>query len=428
MSAVTTPIPHPVKAGPAEPLPPESMIGLLGGGQLGWMSTESAQRQGYRVIVYTPNPDDPACMTADATVLAPYADAEMLQDWYQRVDVVTLEFENIPQQALSHLTTLPHVAPLCPQPAILAVTQHRFHEKTLLASLGLPVAPFAHVTTHAELLAACQTLGLPAVLKTCTQGYDGKGQHWLHTPEDIPTIAQWATFSQQNAEWLLEARVPFVAECSMLIARNARGETQTSPLIENRHVNGILEVSCWPFVAASPAIKPDRLTMQASAMLTSLADALHLVGVLCMECFVTADGQLWVNELAPRPHNSLHLSREAFTASQFDWHIQAITGQALSPMLPTTPAAAMVNILGECWGVDGELPDWDAAEALATDTCAITVTDYGKSQAVAGRKMAHLVFTGPDVATVTSLALAARQAAAHPESALTTQAQGLPPA
>lgn len=426
MGAVTIAFPSPVKDGPLALLPPGYVIGLLGGGQLGWMSTESAQRQGYRVIVYTPNPDDPACMTADATVLAPYADAEMLQDWYQRVDVVTLEFENIPQQALSNLTTLPHAAPLCPQPAILAVTQHRFHEKTLLASLGLPVAPFAHVTTHTALVVACQTLGLPAVLKTCTQGYDGKGQHWIHTPADIPTIAQWDVLCQANAEWLLEARVPFVAECSMLIARNARGETQTSPLIENRHANGILDVSCWPFVTASPAIKPDRLAQQASAMLTTLAETLHLVGVLCMECFVTADGQLWVNELAPRPHNSLHLSREAFTVSQFDWHIQAITGQPLSPMQPAVSAAAMVNILGECWGSQGELPNWAAAEALSTDTCTISVTDYEKSQAKPGRKMAHLVVTGSDVDTVVTRAVTARQAAAHLASVFAQQPPVVP--
>jgi 5-(carboxyamino)imidazole ribonucleotide synthase len=369
---------------------PGSTIGVLGGGQLGRMFAMAARRLGYRVHTLSPDHDTPTGQISDVEIHAPYEDLDAVREFAERVDVVTFEFENVlpaaAEMAEAH-------AIVRPSGRALSVAQHRIREKTFVAGLGLPVTPFAPVRTEAELGAALKTVGCPAVLKTAVFGYDGKGQARVASREKAG--AAWEAIGRRES--ILEAYVDLDREVSVIGARGVDGEWSHFGPIENAHERHILDVSL------APAGVPDTISARAVDMTKRVMDALEFIGVLCIEFFVTREGQLLVNELAPRPHNSGHLTFDACRTSQFEQQLRAICGLPLgSPEL--MQPAAMANLLGDLW--EGREPNWAAALAFKD----VKLHLYGKSTARAGRKMGHLTATAPTPAAARSLVLAARAA------------------
>ncbi|HEX7021213.1 MAG TPA: 5-(carboxyamino)imidazole ribonucleotide synthase [Trueperaceae bacterium] len=353
-----------------EPILPGSTLGILGGGQLGRMLAAEARRMGYRVHVFSPSPDSPAGQLADREVSAPYQDERAVADFAAGVDVVTLEFENIPVAALEAAGTR---APVRPGMRALYTAQHRLREKTFLAGHGFPVAPFAAVRSAADLAPALAELGAPAVLKTAGFGYDGKGQAKVASlPE-----AEAALAALGGQEAVLEAFVPFERELSVVAARAADGTFVPFDVIENHHAHHILDLS------VAPADVPAAVRADALEIARGILETLEVVGVLCVEFFLLPGGQLRVNELAPRPHNSGHLSIEACPTSQFGQQLRAVCGLPLGAADYLRPAA-MANLLGDLWQ-DG-VPRW----ARALELPGVTLHLYGKAEARPGRKMGHL--------------------------------------
>jgi len=347
---------------------PGGTIGILGSGQLGRMLALAARRLGYRVMVYSPEEDTPAGQVADIEVVAPYEDEAVLRAFAQRVDVVTLEFENIPAAALTLLETL---VPVRPGRAALFTTQQRLREKRFLAEQGFPVAPFYPVATRDDLAAGLKRTGTPAVLKTAGYGYDGKGQRKVGSLEEVESA--FAALAGQPA--VLESFVDFAAELSVVAARGLDGEFVHYGVTHNHHVNHILDLSL------APAELPERVVQEAVAIARGVLEGLELVGVACVELFLTQQGSLLVNEIAPRPHNSGHLTIDACATSQFEQQLRSVCGLPLGSTELLRPAA-MANLLGDLWQPS---PDW--AAALAYD---VRLHLYGKRQARPGRKMGHL--------------------------------------
>jgi 5-(carboxyamino)imidazole ribonucleotide synthase len=369
---------------------PGSAIGVLGGGQLGRMFAMAARRLGYRVHTLSPDHDTPTGQISDVEIHAPYEDLDAVREFARRVDVVTFEFENVlpaaAEMAEAH-------AIVRPSARALSVAQHRIREKTFVAGLGLPVTPFAPVRTEAELEAAVKTVGCPAVLKTAVFGYDGKGQAKVAAPEQA--AAAWEAIGRRES--ILEAYVDLDREVSVIGARGVDGEWSHFGPIENSHERHILDVS------VAPADLPDVTSARAVDITRRVMDALEFIGLLCIEFFVTRGGQLLVNELAPRPHNSGHLTFDACRTSQFEQQLRAICGLPLgSPEL--MQPAAMANLLGDLW--EGAEPNWAAALAFRD----VKLHLYGKSAARAGRKMGHLTATARTSAEARSIVLAARAA------------------
>lgn len=363
------------------PLPPAiaqgSTLGMLGGGQLGRMFTDAAHALGYRVHVFCPEADCPAAQAADHHTNAAYDDLEAVGNFAAAVAVVTYEFENVP--AATAAACAAH-APVRPGENVLRVAQDRIREKTTLQQHGIPVAPFAAVKNEDDLHQATQTIGLPGVLKTSGGGYDGKGQRILRSTADL-TYA-WEDLGRVPCVY--EALVDFEQEVSVVAARSVVGDVQCFGPIANTHRNHILDVSVVPSGA------PGNVEEQALAIATKVMNDLEVVGVLCVEFFQTRDGEMLVNELAPRPHNSGHLTIEAFNASQFEQQVRAVCGLPLIPLERKSPAA-MANLLGDLWhappehgGPAGE-PDWSAIKADG-----LNLHLYGKAAARPGRKMGHL--------------------------------------
>jgi 5-(carboxyamino)imidazole ribonucleotide synthase len=349
---------------------PGSTIGVLGSGQLGRMLALAARRMGYRTVVFSPAADTPAGRAADREFAAEYGDQAALREFAGTVDVVTVEFENIPVSALEALEA---VVPVRPGPATLYHTQNRAREKAFLAANAIPHVASATVDTPEEFDDALELLGTPAVLKTAGFGYDGKGQLPIRSAGD-----RAAALSQlREAPGVLETFVEFRRELSVVVARAPSGEMRAYPPIENRHRLHVLDVSSAP---AGCGLATARL---AGDIAFEVAEALEAVGVLCVEFFETAGGDLLVNEIAPRPHNSGHLTIEACTASQFEQQLRAIAGLPLADTDLVSPAA-MANLLGDIW-LAGE-PDWGAV--LAHRSVALHL--YGKEEARPGRKMGHL--------------------------------------
>ena len=348
---------------------PPATIGMLGGGQLGRYALIAARLMGYRTMVLEPDPNAPAGRVTDVHLVAEYDDPEALRRLGDECEVVTTEFENPPASALDALARRTLVAP---SPSAVAVAQDRIAEKRFLVDAGLPVGPWAAVD-HAD---ADPDVGYPAIVKTARLGYDGKGQQRV---DDA---------SSMRAAWRLLGGVPCVVEqaldleteVSAVVARRADGAFAAYPIAENRHVDGILDLS------VVPARVPARLADRAVGLAMTIADALDYVGVLAVEFFVV-DGDLFVNELAPRPHNSGHWTLDAAQTSQFEQQIRAICGLELGDTSLTQPAAAMVNLLGDLWEPDP--PSW--ADGV-TSTTALHL--YGKSAARPGRKMGHLTAWG----------------------------------
>jgi len=352
----------------ANPLPEGAVLGILGGGQLGRMTAIAAAELGYKVHIFAPQGDAPACDFAYATTRAEYTDEDALKTFGMAVDAVTSEFENVPASVMDSLAAF---APVSPGRAALEVAQHRIAEKTLAAKIGIAVPRFAAVTNTADLQAAMADMPDGAILKTCRLGYDGKGQARLTAGDDLD--AAWQSLGSDDC--ILEQRIAFSAEASFLVARTSDGHIKHFPASINHHENGILSQSRAP---ADPSVLSDESLKQGQEMVAALAEALELVGVLAMETFITDHGLIF-NEIAPRPHNSFHWTIEGTKTSQFAQLVRAVMGL---PLGDTTAMGRwqMDNILGE------DMAKLDAA--LGQE--GVFVHRYGKAAAKPGRKMAHL--------------------------------------
>lgn len=364
------------------PIGPPAVIGMLGGGQLGRYALMAARTMGYGTVVLDPDPNAPAGAIADRHLAAAFDDPAAIDELAATCAVVTTEFENPPAATLERLSAGIRVAP---SPRAVAVAQDRIAEKTFLADLGVPVAPWTVVddAVDAEITATC----LPGIVKTARLGYDGHGQRRVDTFEEVVAAHR----DLGGVACVLERRLELLVEVSVVVARTASGEVATYPVAENHHVDGVLDLTVVP-----ARIAPD-LADRAVGLAMVIADGLDYVGVLAVEMFVvaSADGpMLLVNELAPRPHNSGHWTLDAAATDQFAQQIRAVTGNGLGATDLTTGAVAMVNLLGDLWS-DGE-PDW--AAALAEPAAHLHL--YGKFDARPGRKMGHLSVVGDDVGSV----------------------------
>jgi len=352
------------------PVPPGSTIGVLGSGQLGRMFAIAARRMGYRVHTFSPETDTPTGQVADVEITASYDDLDALRTFVGAVDIVTFEFENIPATTVNAVAELVVVRP---SGLVLHTTQHRLREKMFLAKRGFPITPFRPVHSLADLLAGLRDLGCPAVLKTAGFGYDGKGQSKI----TLLGEAEAALRMLNGQEAVLEAFVDFEREVSVVAARGLDGTFAHYGVIENAHRHHILDVSI------APAAVPARIAHEAMEIARSLLEQLDVVGVLCVEFFLTRDGKLLVNELAPRPHNSGHFTVDACMTSQFEQQLRAVCGLPLGSPELLRPAA-MVNLLGDLW--QQSEPDWAAACAFPE----VKLHLYGKLVPRPSRKMGHL--------------------------------------
>lgn len=353
---------------------PGSTIGILGGGQLGRMIALAGRKMGYRFICLDPTPDAPCAQVCDAQVVAAYDDAEAARDLAAQCDVITYEFENVDARVVETLEAEGYV----PQGAeLLHCTQNRLREKTAVRNLGIPVAPFAVVRDVASLQQAVDEVGMPSVLKTAEGGYDGKGQ-WLIT--DAASLEQAReVVVNVPGELVLERFIRCTKELSVIVARRAQGEMTAFPVFENIHRENILHLSI------APARISAELSARAEVLAKTVAENLGVVGLLAVELFLSDDEQLYVNELAPRPHNSGHLSFDACATSQFEQHLRAICNLPLGPTELLTPAV-MLNLIGE---------DAEQLKALTPSLHPrIKVHLYGKHETRPKRKMGHLTVLG----------------------------------
>ena len=367
---------------------PGATIGVLGSGQLGRMFAIAARELGYRIQIFSPEHDTPAGHIADREWTARYDDLEKVREFARGVEVVTFEFENV----LS-LTTeaVAESTPVRPAGHVLHITQQRLREKTFLSENGFPVTPFRRITSLVELQNAARELGRPAVLKTASFGYDGKGQAKLRPDSDLAA----AFAALQGAEGIYEAFVDFEKEVSVVAARTASGEFRAFPVFENAHANHILDVTF------APAALSEQLAREAEELARGILEKLEVVGLLTVELFVTRDGRLLVNELAPRTHNSGHLTIDACVTSQFEQQVRAVCGLPLGSTELQQPAA-MANLLGDVWS-NGE-PNWPAA----LEDPLVKLHLYGKAEPRAGRKMGHLTAVGATTAEAVARVTEAR--------------------
>jgi len=343
---------------------------VLGSGQLGRMFAIAARRMGYRVHTLSPDEDTPTGQVADVEINAPYEDLDAVRKFASEVSVVTFEFENVPAATAAAAA---ECAPVRPSGHILHTTQHRLREKNFLSRAGLPVTPFRRVESIAGLEQAARELGLPAILKSADFGYDGKGQFRITNESEFE--AAWQTVGGREA--VLEAFINFECEISVVSARGMQGEFVHYGATENRHRNGILDISIAPARVESAVVR------EAVEIARSVLEKLDVVGVLCVEFFVCKDGRLLINELAPRPHNSGHFTFDANLTSQFEQQLRAACLLPLGDVTQFRPAA-MANLLGDLWA-DGE-PDWAAGVSVAD----VKLHLYGKLTPRPGRKMGHL--------------------------------------
>ena len=369
---------------------PGATLGLLGGGQLGRMFALEARRMGYRVHALDPGHDCPAGQVADLEIRAEYDDLYAAQVMARSVDVMTVEFENI---ASDTLEAVAKVCPMRPGAFVLHTVQHRLREKRFLESKGFPVTPFREVNTLADLEAGAKDLGLPAILKTASFGYDGKGQQKLAPGADL--AAAFAALKGQQG--ILEAFAPFEREVSVVAARSANGETAAFDVAENDHVNHILDTTILP------GRIPDAVATEARRMAQGIAEALGMVGVLCVEFFLLPGGKLLVNEVAPRPHNSGHATIDACVTSQFEQQVRAVCALPLGDTTLLRPAA-MAQLLGDLW--EGGEPAWEKLLAFPD----VKLHLYGKTDPRKGRKMGHLTAMGDTPEAALERVLEARKA------------------
>lgn len=372
-----------------EPILPGATIGVLGSGQLGRMFAIAARRLGYRVHTFSPDSDTPTGQVADREVTASYDDLSAVREFASQVSVVTFEFENVPAATAEAAGAL---VPVRPSGQVLHITQHRLREKTFLSQSGFPVTPFRRVTTLAELEGALAEFGAPAILKTAGWGYDGKGQVRINRLDEAGSA--WSKLATDES--VLEAFVDFSAEASVVAVRGRGGECVSFPMIENSHSRHILDLS------VCPARVPARVQQEGEAMARRVLESLDVVGVLCVEYFVGRDGQLLINELAPRPHNSGHLTIDACLSCQFEQQVRSICGLPLGSVEQVRPAA-MANLLGDLWFP--KPPNWIAA----CQDPRVKLHLYGKAEARPGRKMGHLTALADSVEEAVLQAQVARR-------------------
>ncbi|WP_430159559.1 5-(carboxyamino)imidazole ribonucleotide synthase [Paenibacillus thiaminolyticus] len=363
-------------------LAPGATVGVLGGGQLGRMLALDGVRLGYRFVALDPAADAPCAAVADL-ICADYGDEEGLAELAARSDVITYEFENVDAAAVERLE---RAAPVPQGSRLLRLAQHRLREKEALQAAGIPVAPFAAVASADDVRRALQAFGGAGVLKTATGGYDGKGQRTLR--QESEAEAAYAELSALAPELVLEAFVPFEHELSVIAARSPRGEIAVFPAAENIHREHILHLSIVP------ARIPAGVQAEAEQLARRIAEALDVVGLIAVEMFLTADGQLLVNELAPRPHNSGHYTMDACCTSQFEQHLRAICNLPLGPT-DLVSSVVMANLLGED---AADMVQWFRTDDPAAERFGVTpkLHWYGKSEAKPKRKMGHVNIVAPD--------------------------------
>ena len=376
---------------------PGATVGVLGSGQLGRMFAIAARRMGYRVHTLSPDIDTPTGQVSDREVTASYDDLDAIRYFARSVSVVTFEFENVSAAAAEAAAQF---APVRPAGSVLHTTQNRLREKNFLRDHGFPVTPFRAVRNEQDLRIATRELGIPGVLKSAGFGYDGKGQTKVTSPEHLAAVL--GTAGALDCEYIYESFIDFDREVSVVAARSIDGSFANWGAIENTHRNHILDLSIAP-----ASIAPS-LQTQAIEIARGILEQLDVVGVLCVEFFLTKSGELLVNELAPRPHNSGHLTFDASVTSQFEQQLRAVCGLPLGSTRLMRPAA-MVNLLGELWE-NGE-PNWPAACGFAD----VKVHLYGKQDPRPGRKMGHLTALADTPADAARIALAAREALKHPK-------------
>ena len=374
---------------------PGATLGVLGGGQLGRMFVQAAHRMGFRVHVFAPEELSPAGSVADRHVRGEYLDEEALAAFAKDVEVVTYEFENVPAAAVD---AVEKHAPVRPSRELLFAAQNRSREKNALRRLGQPVTNFAEIREEADLATALENVGLPAILKTAASGYDGKGQVRVERAEDLGEA--WNAVGK--AHCVLEAVVPFTDELSIVGTRGLDGSIALFEPVWNHHTNHILDLTLCP------APIPPGTVAAAEEIARAVLEGFDVVGVLCVELFLLSDGGLLVNELAPRPHNSGHLTIDAHATSQFEQQVRSICGLPLGSTERIVPAAAMANLLGDLWS--GGEPAWGAALAMEN----VHLHLYGKGEARPKRKMGHLTVGAADVGAAERLAREAREALIAP--------------
>jgi 5-(carboxyamino)imidazole ribonucleotide synthase len=369
---------------------PDATLGVLGGGQLGRMFTLAAHSMGYRVAVLDPDPHSPAGLIADQHIKADYRDHAALQMFGEECSVITTEFENISADSLEYLEKF---CPVRPSPAAVRIAQDRIREKTFVREHGLDTAPFAAIYEVSDIEESFGELNPPLLMKTASMGYDGKGQIQVDSLD-----AALAAFEQiSGGTCILEERVELAHEISVVLARSNSGQTAVYPAAENRHANGILDTTI------DPARVAPEVTDAATEMAIQLADALEYCGVLGVEFFHTRQGELLINEMAPRPHNSGHFTVDACATSQFEQQVRVMCGllpgdpQLLSPVV-------MVNLMGDIWN-NGD-PAW---EAILNEPQA-HLHLYGKHEPRHGRKMGHINCLASDVETALDIAATLRAA------------------
>ncbi|MFN5256833.1 MAG: 5-(carboxyamino)imidazole ribonucleotide synthase [Limnohabitans sp.] len=372
-------------------------LGVMGGGQLGRMFVHAAQAMGYFTVVLDPDAASPAGRVSHHHIQTDYWDEQGLAQLMQRCAAITTEFENVPAPAL---LTLGAHRPVAPASEAVAIAQDRAAEKAHFVRCGVPVAPHA-VIEKAEQLAAVSDNLLPGILKTTRMGYDGKGQIRVKTREAL--VDAWAAL--KNVPCVLEKMLPLQAECSVIVARGADGQMVNFPVQLNLHRDGILAVT-----SVYEGAVPTDVAAQAVAATRAIAEGLHYVGVLCVEFFLLEGGQLVVNEMAPRPHNSGHYTMNACDQSQFELQVRTLAGLPLTQPRQHS-SAIMLNLLGDLWpeatptGKGPTSPAWGQVLALPGTHLHL----YGKLSARPGRKMGHLNITGatPEAVRATALQAAA---------------------
>ena len=375
-----------------EPIMPGALLGVLGGGQLGAMFAVAARRMGYRVAVITDTHECPAARHADRLHVGSYDDPVFLAEAAEGLAVVTFEFENVPAAAGKALKA---AVPVRPHPEVLFITQSREREKAFLVERGIPCGRHVVVRTEEDLQQAVKNIGLPAVLKTAAFGYDGKGQRMLKEMADIHDA--WVSLGELPC--VLEEWIDFQCELSVVAARGLDGAVVAFPAIRNEHANHILDVS------SCPAELPAEVLGEAEHLAATVLSELGVVGVACVEFFLAKDNRLLVNEIAPRTHNSGHLTIEACPTSQFEQQVRAICGLPLGETAPLAPAA-MANLLGDCWQ-SGE-PMWERVFAVPGAGLHL----YGKAEPRPGRKMGHITVTANTTDEAKALVRQARQGVA----------------
>lgn len=352
---------------------PGSVIGIVGGGQLGRMLATAATELGYKVHIYSPEQGSPASQASWRATTAPYDDEDVLEAFAKSVDVVTFEFENIPHASLAVLEQ--HV-PVNPSPELLKISQNRLREKNFINAQDIPTANFHRVTTAEELQRAVQKIGLPAILKTTEMGYDGKGQATIHKAEEAESV--WQQLG--NAECVLEQKIDFAMEISVIVARGVNGQSACYVPVQNIHKNHILDVT------HAPADISKELITEARHIALTLAKAANLRGLLAVEMFVTRDNRILVNELAPRPHNSGHWTMDGCITSQFEQCIRAVCGLPLGST-ERLCEVEMKNLIGD------DVSQWE--DYLKQPHAKVYL--YGKKEARPGRKMGHVNLLKPQL-------------------------------